>query len=473
MWLALEVSREQRHWLPWEQDPEDCEDPERMVPLEELSSHLFTLDSVEDKFYLILEFLRFLGVPETEDSRCKGLQSPRSPTSFRPLVIETLYDANLFGNHLCKKNNASNILSFEAVGPSITKPACDDYYQFLCRAVQQAMTVFDHQYRKHLTLLQIKLLSTHFQVKAQKENKATLKTLAKELKKQIKSVLKTEEFRMCLPVYQEYGRMEEALGHVLEAENIYATALAIGTMSGKALEPASEDFQAVMDLYISYIHLQLDSEVESCTGHHSNNILQSLCLLVNEGKFSAPDGSPATGGNLLKAKRKLLQMQAHHGLQSTAIGSDKTLQENEKVLGIKLVTFLALIQLLTIGFRPACLIFESTIEKVSNTVPHTLDDISLPAETKMDTKNKKYNKSLDEKVKVLECLYEDYLWLIESSRRLGHLVKDGKMSPMSLRSVLGAAIKVAPENQRFHLLLAQNQVSVVLHMFKFMRHSLS
>ncbi|XP_050685955.1 nuclear exosome regulator NRDE2-like isoform X2 [Eriocheir sinensis] len=465
MWLALEVSRERRHWLPWEQDPEDCEDPERMVPLEDLTPHLFTLDSVEDKFYLILEFLRFLGIPEVEDLSCQGLRSPRSPTGigtragsiFRPLVIETLYDANLFGNHLCKESGASNILSFDAVGPSITKPSCDDYYQFLCRVVQQATSIFEHQYRKHLTLLQIKLFSTYFQVKAQREDEATLKTLAKELKKQIKSVLKTEEFRMCLPVYQEYGRMEEALGHVSEAENIYVTALAIGTMSGKALEPAGEDFRAVIDLYVSYIRLQLDREVEICSGRHSNNILQSLCLLVNEGKFSAPDGSPATGGNLLKAKKKLLQMQAHRGLQLTGIGKDGALHENEKVLAIKVVTFLALIQLLTIGFRPACLVFESTIERVSNAVPHTLDDISLPSEMKTETKNKKHDRSLDERAKVLECLYEDYLWLVESSRRLGHLVKDGKMSPVSLRSVLAAALKVAPENQRFLLLLAQNQ----------------
>lgn len=469
LWLALELSRERRHWLPWEQDPEDCEDPERMVPLEELSPHLFTLESMEEKFYLVLQFLWFLGIPEIEDSSYQGLQSPKNPRSistktgdiFRPLIIETLYDANLFGNHLCKEqcNANKNILSFNAVGPSITE-SCDDYYLFLCRAVQQATTVFQHQHRKFLTLLHIKLLSTHYQIKVQRESNAKLKSLEKEIKKQIKSILKSEEFRMCLPVYKEYGKMEETMGHVAEAENVYVTALTIGTASGKALDPSSADFRAVMDLYLSYIHLELNREVEACSGHHSNNILQSLCSLVNEGKFSAPDGSPASGGNLLKAKKKLLELQDHYGLIMNRMNSDGTVKQNEKVLAVKVVTFLALVQLLTIGFHPACLMFESIIEKVSNAVPYKLEDITLPTERKTNLKHEEKSAVSYEKAKVLESLYEDYIWIIESSRQLGHLVKDGKMSPMCLRSILVAALKVAPENLRFMLLLAQNQVSV-------------
>lgn len=473
LWLALEVSRERRHWLPWEQDPEDCEDPERMVPLEELSPHLFILESVEEKFYLVLQFLWFLGVPEIEDSSCQELQSSKNPESisaktgdiFRPLIIETLYDAKLFGNHLCKEQNdvSTDILSFDAVGPSITESLCDDYYLFLCRAVQQAATVFHYQHRKFFTLLHIKILSTHYQVKAQRENKAKMKSLEKDIKKKIKNTLKSEEFRMCLPIYKEYGKMEEVMGHVAEAENVYATALTIGTASGNALDPDSEDFRAVMDLYSSYIHLELNCEAEVCSSHHSNNVLQTLCSLINEGKFVVPDGSPATGGNLLKARKKLLEVQDHYGHIWNGVSSCGTVKENEKILAIKVVTFLALIQLLTTGFRSACLMFESIIEKVSNAVPHKLEDITLPTEKKPNPKKK--DKSKDELAKVLESLYEDYLWITEASRQLGHLVKDGKMSPVCLRSVLAAALKAAPENLRFQLLLAKNQVSVTLFIF--------
>lgn len=469
LWLALETSRERRHWLPWEQDPEDCEDPERMVPLEELLPHLFTLNSEEEKFYLVLQFLRFLGVPDIDASICHGLPTPKNPRSisnktgdiFRPLVIETLHDANLFGNHFHKKQSdtGKNILSFDAVGPSVAIPGCDDYYQFLCRAVQQAGSVFEIQHRKYLTLLHIKLLGMHYQAKMSVGDNGKLKSLGKEIKKQIKSILKLEEFRMCLPVYQEYGKVEEAMGHVAEAENVYVTALTIGTASGKALEASNEDFQAVMDLYLSYIHLEMDQEIKICSGCHSNNIIQSICSLVSEGKFTAPDGSPASGGNLLKTKKKLLQLQDHHSLSLIDRNNGETEKESEKVLAIKAVTFLALIQLLTIGFRPACLVFESTIEKVNTAAPHKLEDTPLPTEGKTNSNNTKKDKSNSVKGKILECLYEDYLWIIEASGRLGHLVRDGRMSPVCLRSVLNAALKVAPENPRFLLLLAQNQVN--------------
>lgn len=467
LWLALETSREMRHWLPWEQDPEDCEDPDRMVPLDELSPHLFTLISDEEKFYLVLQFLRFLGVPDIEDSSCQGLPSPKNPKSlstktgevFRPLVIETLSDANLFGNHFHKKQNDAdkNFLSFESVGPSVTMPVCDAYYQFLCRAVQQAASVFELQHRRYLTLLHIKLLGTHYQAKVLTGNEGKLKSLGKEIKKQIKSILKSDEFRTCLPVYQEYGKVEETMGHVVEAENVYVTALTVGTASGKALESNNEDFSAVMDLYLSYIHLEMDQEVNIRSGCHSNNILQSVCSLVIEGKFVTPDGSLPLGGNLLKAKKKLLQLQDHHSLSVIDMSNSDTQKENEKILAIKAVTFLALIQLLTIGFRPACLVFESTIEKVSEAASLKLEDTPLPSEGKTNTRSTKKDHSKTIKAKILECLYEDYLWIIEASGHLGHLVKDGRMSPVCLRSVLTAALKAAPENPRFILLLAQNQ----------------
>ncbi|KAG0730299.1 Protein NRDE2 [Chionoecetes opilio] len=468
LWLALETCRERRHWLPWEQDPEDCEDPERMVPLEDILPHLFTLTSEEEKFYLVLQFLRFFGVPDIEDATSQGLPNPKNPRSistktgdiFKPLVIETLYDANLFGNHFQKRQNDMDkiILSFDAVGPSVVVPACDDYYHFLCRVIQRAVSVFESQHRQYLTLLHIKLLGAHYQAKALGEDEGKCKSLGKEIKKQIKSILKQEEFRMCIPVYQEYGKVEEAMGHVAEAEKVYVTALTIGTTSGKALEANSEDFRAVMDLFLSYIHLEMNQEIKLCSGYHSNNILQSICSLVNEGRFRAPDGSPASGGNLLKTKKKLLQLQDQHNLMliCTNVVSE-TEKENENVLAIKAVTFLALIQLLTIGFRPACLVFESTIEKVSNAALHRPEDTPLPDEGTADAKNTKNNKGKIVKAKILECLYEDYLWIIEASGRLGHLVRDGSMSPVCLRSVVAAALKVAPENPRFLLLLAQNQ----------------
>lgn len=477
--MALETSREKRHWLPWEQDPEDCEDPERMVPFEELSPHLFVLDSVEECFYLILQFLIFLGVPDTKKSVLEKptmgraekksdneRKSNGSDAVFKPLITETLNDTNLFGSHLnFREENNTKFLNFEAVGPSLLKASCEDYYLFLCRVVQQALNVFEHSYRRKLTVLYIKLLGTRYLVRKKcASDKDKLKSFGKELKKQIKNILKSEEFRVCLPVYQEYGKLEEIMEHFDDAENVYTMALSIGTAAGNALDVTNRDFPFILDLYISYIQYEISRETEVCNGKHSNNVIYSLCSLIIDGKFSVANGSPAPGGNILKTKKKLLEMQKLYSRSLALNCGDDPEKDNEEIFAIKIVSFLALLQLLTVGFKPACLVFETSIEQIKDVfedhVPHKLEDISLPAaknpKTQYSQGKSKCNQS--EKLRILENLYEDYLWLIEVSAKLDHLVRNGRMSRQSLRSVLASAIGVAPENQRFLLLLAQNQV---------------
>ncbi|XP_071552795.1 nuclear exosome regulator NRDE2-like [Panulirus ornatus] len=476
LWVTLETSRERRHWLPWEQDPEDCEDPERMVPFEELSPHLFVLDSVEECFYLILQFLKFFGVPDTkhpvlerptmsrvEKTVDNGRKNNDSDHVFKPLIIETLNDTNLFRSHLTFQDD-TKILNFEAVGPSLLKASCEDYHLFLCRIIEQALNVFEHSYKRTLIILYIKLLGTRYLVKKKgASDKHTLKNFGKELKKQIKNILKSEEFRMCLPVYLEYGKLEEIMEHFDDAKNVYTMALSVGTRADNALDITSKDFPIILDLYISYIECEMSRETEACNGKHINNVMYSLCSLILDGKFSIANGSPATGGNILKTKKKLEELQElyNHSLAPNCVGGLE--KDNEKNFAVKIVSFLALLQLVTVGCKPACLVFETSIKYIKNIfedhVPHKLEDISLPA-----AKTYKALKSLEkskcnpsEKLEILEKLYEDYLWFIEMSAQLDHLVRDNWMTQQSLRSVLASAIKVAPKNQRFLLLLAQNQ----------------
>ncbi|KAK8724932.1 hypothetical protein OTU49_010986, partial [Cherax quadricarinatus] len=478
LWLALETSRERHHWLPWAQDPEDCEDPDRMVPFEELSPHLFILDSVDERFYLVLQFLNFFGVPDTKtftvsiptvnkgQKKCNTTEiSTNNDNAFEPQIIETLSDIDLFGSHfqLGKTHKISEILNFDTVGPSLLEDSCEEYYQFLCRLLQQASNIFDQSYRNRITVLYIKLLSKRYLIKKKNNtDKARLKSFGKELKKHIKNILKSEEFRMYLPVYLEYGKIEEAMGHFDEAENVYATALSVGTASGNALDITNVDFPAVMDLYKSYVHLEMDREGKLCDCKHSNNVMYSLCSLVIDGKFDAADGSHAPGGNVLKAKKKLNELLEFYS-DSIAFNCDSHVpKDNEKLLTGKLVVFIAILQLLTVGFKPACIVFETIIDKIKgickDPIPHKLEDIALPSESAITTpimEEKRKNKG--DKLKILESLYEDYLWLIEVSSQLGHLVRDGTMSPVSLRAILTSAVQVAPENQRFLLVLAQNQ----------------
>nr|XP_045612142.1 nuclear exosome regulator NRDE2-like isoform X3 [Procambarus clarkii] len=480
LWLALETSRERHHWMPWEQDPEDCEDPERMVPFEELSPHLFILDTVEERFYLILQFLKFFGVPDTKSvllhrstvnkgqkiNKNERKSASSSDNAFEPQIIETLYDIDLFGLHFQfrKADKNCEILNFDTVGPSLLNTSCEKYYEFLCRLLQQASDVFEQSYRNKLTVLYIKFLSEQYLIKKKNNyDKAMLKNFGRELKKHIKNTLKLEEFRMYLPVYQEYGKVEENMGHFDEAENVYATALTIGTVTGNALDVANLDLSAVMDLYSSYIHLEMDREAKLCNGKHSNNVMYSLCSIVIDGKFSVANGSPAPGGNVLKTKKKLNELLDLYSNSITFNSDNSATKDNEKLLAGKLVMFLAILELLTVGFQSACLIFEDIFDKINGIckgpVPHKLEDILLPSECVVKTPDlqEKSKNNVADKLTILESLYEDYVWLIEVSSQLEHLVSDSRMSPVSLRKVLTAAVKVAPENQRFLLLLAQNQ----------------
>ena len=64
LWLKLELSREQRHWLPWRSVGDEAEDPDRCVPFEDIQDFLFqATDSKTGPVLLklVLNFLKFLG----------------------------------------------------------------------------------------------------------------------------------------------------------------------------------------------------------------------------------------------------------------------------------------------------------------------------------------------------------------------------------------------------------------------------
>lgn len=68
-WVQVELSRQSRHLLPWQPDSgtdqteEDCEDAERLVLFDDISSSLFKIQDPMNKLKLILSFLKLLGVP--------------------------------------------------------------------------------------------------------------------------------------------------------------------------------------------------------------------------------------------------------------------------------------------------------------------------------------------------------------------------------------------------------------------------
>ena len=67
-WLQLELSRERKQLFPWQPDreggqtEEDCDDPERLVLFDDISSSLFKIADSANIVKLVFSFLKFLGV---------------------------------------------------------------------------------------------------------------------------------------------------------------------------------------------------------------------------------------------------------------------------------------------------------------------------------------------------------------------------------------------------------------------------
>jgi len=67
-WVQVELSRQRRHLLPWQPDAkkdqteDDCDDAERLVLFDDISSSLFKITDPKNKLKLVLSFLKLLGV---------------------------------------------------------------------------------------------------------------------------------------------------------------------------------------------------------------------------------------------------------------------------------------------------------------------------------------------------------------------------------------------------------------------------
>lgn len=82
-WLKVELSRDNSQLKPWQPDTEkgetddDCEDPERLVLFDDISSYLFKLESMANRLKLVLHFLEFLGVPILPSSSTQSSETQR------------------------------------------------------------------------------------------------------------------------------------------------------------------------------------------------------------------------------------------------------------------------------------------------------------------------------------------------------------------------------------------------------------
>ncbi|XP_033736392.1 LOW QUALITY PROTEIN: nuclear exosome regulator NRDE2-like [Pecten maximus] len=213
MWLNMERLRESVHWLPWRPDvskdetEEDCQDVERLVLFDDISSVLFTLPTWLH-FEIVLQFLLFLWVDMSNDFMVSSVRSTDCQ---------------------CNLDRVSQILNRNLIPEchGISKsPLLKTYVSSL---LEQMVTYFDNDLNSYTVLTAVRL---RFFKQCIGDNSSCLK----QLKKFGKSLLKEPRNRTNLYVWSEYTALLWEVGGALEARPVVEAALSMHSGSGLGVE---------------------------------------------------------------------------------------------------------------------------------------------------------------------------------------------------------------------------------------------
>ena len=301
-WLKVEALREAHHWLPWQpnvsegQTEEDCEDPERLVMFDDISPVLFTLPA-NLHIHLMNFFLHLLGMNLTKYK----------------LTTLSCYKCSLLQLSLSDIADMYEVLPLK--GKSKTLPedlVPEDLGQFIIYSLQQALKQFKGQEQTMLTLILIE-----FHMHKLNQGKVDLsKSDKKELRKIVKNLLKEEQNRNNLIIWNAYVNVERLIGKQGEADVILETALAMH--SGKDVSVITEDTVGLLAVYRNYCEVVLKFkshdivalwEGQDCISKDMKQIVvQSLCCGLENRKFVKNKLEAVSSTTLLKMRSKFKKL---------------------------------------------------------------------------------------------------------------------------------------------------------------------
>lgn len=474
VWLQLELLRERRNWLPYAKDPDDCEDPDTMVAFEHLAPFVTALplatssddpkrrDLQYEKFYIVLRFLEFLGVDVAEIERRYfnsleiGDYHIHSFDNSQLEDLDSLFSSEVLS--VCSEYGRLGRL-LPSVGPSLADPDCDSFFRFICNVINSTMPSFNAQYGGYLAVLYIRLMIQRYRAFQKLKMEAKdLNKIEKSFEKLSKRVLKKDLFRNNLLIYREYGALEECFGNFMEAEKVYITALVMGCENIDVFNCEPVIFQQIFGVVLSYIQLHLTSAaVQTAVDArvHTSSVASIICALVNDGGLKQPDLPLVQPANMLRAKRKLVEM-LELSLRSCSSNKLKRLSVWNTLLVVVLTTFLALVQFLSSGVKAFCLTFEDTITKVTDSSSAELgSDDAIVQEGTLGTSAQLLSEDRPNSCySAVQSLQERYVWLLALLQR----VPGGAVPPALRRATVHAALDTAPHNTLLLAIMAQLQV---------------
>ena len=417
-WIMLEKSRGKRHWLPWRPNieageaDEDCEDPDRLILLDDISTCLFTLEIKAQHFVLVLAFLNFLGVD----------------------LCECSYLLRGVGNGLLETTDTVNLLSKLETFNSLLgeKDKMKNIDIFVDNLFGQLFSRFDGLMRTSLTRLLVSYkLKTCQSVIAHESDKKVSKAHIKQFKNFTKNLLKEEGNRNDLLLWEAYAVSEYLFGGTKEAKRILEMAV---KMSGGTAETTEDPLLRclISKLYSTRLDMEmgtvqgLDVPLQfKQTGRDvSKESLMSILCTACDGDYG--EVSPS---RLLRCRNKIQQI--HEKLLDEY---DKDIKKADFHENLSLCVAghivahwtkcYATFQYYTVGQEASSVIYVETLRKLKPFSPFTLNQNTSKSQWKL-----------------YELCTANYLSLLRF-----HV--ETHVSPLGiLRIPLQQALSVMPENE--------------------------
>ena len=320
-WLTLEVHRTLEQCLPWRPDEEkgeseeDCTDPDRLVLFDDVSPILFDVRDPTSQLKLVLGFMQLLGAPVP---MATGQLTATAVESFSQIAFD------VFDNLSCLSDQ--NVALLHSLGFSSLSPASlsefglemshnllsiVDPNSVKCRptvrnaiviAINHALSLFSDA-ATQTKLTQVLLVFLVHQLRGRLTDKAKpskqIKLKIKAIQKLTKNILRLEQHRNNLMLWNSCALIEHLLGNFQDSSRLYQSLL-------------TQHPTPIPQLTCSYCECLLGVQIsltDNLPPHSQEQVTMALHAIVclSEGKYSALEGPTISAAKILRARSKFEQ----------------------------------------------------------------------------------------------------------------------------------------------------------------------
>ena len=421
-WFKLEDHRMMHNCLPWQLRPtqeseEDCSDPDRMVTFDDISHALFPITNQDLRFKLVLSFLHFLGAPVQQPfyslvSTTSTLQSLHDVSSLPRLgpveedwSLPSGLGLSVSISPTTSLSEFAEYFSGQALSDGVL-PRCPVRTLCVCNFIanicNQSMSLLSSAHHQtEVAMVWVSFLFQQLLSSSQSSaTKADMRPKIRSVQKLFKSLLRLEQHRNNLVLWNCYALFEYSVGNFKDAANLYRSVLTrYPTSSPSLCSTLCECFMGIR----KGVWQEVELDTPLC--------LYALVSLAEGGKGGKdPAEMSVSPSRVLKARAYFSQV------DHSARGCD----------GIDVAVCYGYFEYLTRGLKESCLVFDMCADTLKRDLGNGPDE-SMRTIT-------------------LNCLKGLYL---KQLRLLEHHSLHHTVQPALLRKVIEQALQAFPDEGRF------------------------